>query len=93
VEDKNGFVGCLRGLRVNGKLQDLRGLVERGDYYYGLSAGCVGKCDSSPCFNGGTCIEGYSGYTCDCAYTPFRGWMCGRGMNKFRSRFMEKRFS
>ncbi|XP_060068811.1 neurexin-4-like [Ylistrum balloti] len=78
VEDKNGFVGCIRGLRVNGVLQDLRGLVERGDFYYGVSVNCNGKCNSNPCMNGGTCIEGYSGYTCDCAYTPWRGWMCGR---------------
>ena len=47
---------------------------------FGLFTGCIGKCASSPCFNGGTCREKYSGYTCDCSYTPFRGWMCGRGM-------------
>ena len=41
--------------------------------------GCVGKCASNPCFNGGTCREGYSRYTCDCSYTPWRGWNCGRG--------------
>ncbi|KAJ8307535.1 hypothetical protein KUTeg_015619 [Tegillarca granosa] len=78
VEDKNGYVGCLRGLRINGVLQDLRGFIRRKDFTYGLSEGCIGRCDSSPCFHGGTCIEGYSYYTCDCAYTPWRGWMCGR---------------
>ncbi|KAL5009720.1 hypothetical protein ScPMuIL_012025 [Solemya velum] len=78
VEGRNGFVGCMRGLRVNGVLMDMRGMVTRGEQTYGLSEGCVGKCASNPCFNGGTCQEGYSGYTCDCAYTPFRGWMCYR---------------
>ena len=46
---------------------------------------CIGKCSSNPCFNGGTCYEGYSSYTCDCSYTPFRGWMCGRGKTFFHS--------
>lgn len=78
VEFKSGYVGCMRGLRVNGVLVDLRGLIQRGEVQYGVSEGCVGKCDSNPCFNGGTCIEGYSVYTCDCSYTPWRGWMCGR---------------
>lgn len=78
VEYKSGFVGCMRGLRVNGVLVDLRGLIQRGQFQYGLAEGCVGKCSSNPCFHGGTCIEGYSGYTCDCSYTPWRGWMCGR---------------
>ena len=79
MEYKSGFVGCMRGLRVNGVLVDLRGLIQRGQFQYGLAEGCVGKCSSNPCFHGGTCIEGYSGYTCDCSYTPWRGWMCGRG--------------
>ncbi|ESO94302.1 hypothetical protein LOTGIDRAFT_118711, partial [Lottia gigantea] len=78
VDYNDGYVGCMRGLRVNGQLLDMRGMVERGEVTYGVSVGCVGKCSSSPCFNGGTCREGYSGYTCDCSYTPFRGWMCGR---------------
>ncbi|XP_071101429.1 neurexin-4-like [Haliotis cracherodii] len=78
VDFNDGFVGCMRGLRVNGQLLDMKGKVERGDVTYGVAVGCVGKCSSNPCFNGGTCREGYSGYTCDCSYTPFRGWMCGR---------------
>ncbi|KAK3612149.1 hypothetical protein CHS0354_016528 [Potamilus streckersoni] len=78
VDYRDGYVGCMRGLRVNGVLMDMRGMVARGEVTYGVSEGCVGKCASNPCFNGGTCREAYSGYTCDCAYTPFRGWMCFR---------------
>ncbi|XP_062588516.1 neurexin-4-like [Saccostrea cucullata] len=95
VEDRNGYVGCMRGLRINGVLQDLRGLVHREEVTYGVSEGCVGKCANQMCFNGGTCIEGYSGYTCDCAYTPFRGWNCGRevGVNMLKEYMIQYEFS
>ena len=39
VDYKDGYVGCIRGLLVNGVMQDLRGMVERGQVTYGLSAG------------------------------------------------------
>lgn len=78
VDYKDGFVGCIRALMVNGKVKDLRGKVERGEVTYGVSAGCHAQCDSSPCMNNGICIEWYSHYQCDCAYTPYRGWICGR---------------
>lgn len=78
VDYSQGYVGCIRGFLVNGKLQDLKGIVERGETTYGVSPGCVPKCASNPCFNGGICVEYYSRYWCDCAYTPFRGWNCGR---------------
>ncbi len=76
---KDGFVGCLRALQVNGKMMDMRGKVERGEVTYGVAADCHAKCDSNPCMNNGICIESYSHYFCDCAYTPYRGWVCGRG--------------
>lgn len=38
--------------------------------------GCVGKCISSPCQNNGICLEGYSHYSCDCQWTPFKGPIC-----------------
>ena len=39
VDYKDGYVGCLRGLMINGEMQDLRGIVERGEVTYGVSAG------------------------------------------------------
>ncbi|CAH1775387.1 unnamed protein product [Owenia fusiformis] len=78
VDYKDGYVGCMRALMVNGQIMDLRGKIERGETTYGVSTGCVPKCASSPCMHNGICKEGYSHYTCDCAYTPFRGWVCGR---------------
>ncbi|KAI8777902.1 neurexin-4 [Biomphalaria glabrata] len=85
---QDGYVGCMRGLRVNGRLMDMMGKLRNG-YVYGVRAGCVGKCASSPCFNQGTCREGYNHYRCDCSYTPWRGWNCGRevGVN-LKSNYM-----
>lgn len=44
--------------------------------FYGISEGCVGKCESSPCLNNGTCIEQYNSYSCDCQWTAFKGPIC-----------------
>jgi contactin associated protein-like 2 len=75
VNYRDGFVGCIRGLQVNGKIVDMVSLARRS--VYGVSVGCVGKCNSNPCLNGGTCIEMYSSFQCDCTFTPFRGPICG----------------
>ncbi|CAH8438063.1 unnamed protein product [Heterobilharzia americana] len=74
----DGYVGCLSNLLINGVVQDMRGLVERGVFTYGLSAGCKPKCDKNPCLNRGECVEYYSHYLCECGLTPYRGFICGR---------------
>jgi contactin associated protein-like 2 len=79
IDFRNGYVGCMRGLQVNGELYDMRGKIARREAVYGLSESCVPKCASSPCINNGDCKEGFSHYTCDCTYTPWRGYICGRG--------------
>ncbi|XP_026674787.1 neurexin-4 isoform X1 [Ceratina calcarata] len=71
---RDGYVGCIRALLLNGQLQDLRGYARRG--LYGISEGCVGKCESNPCLNNGTCHERYDGYSCDCRWTAFKGPIC-----------------
>lgn len=94
VDYRDGFVGCIRALMVNGLVMDLRGAVERGEFTYGVAAGCHPKCASNPCFNEGVCNEFYSHYTCDCAYTPYRGWACGRevGVNLRNSWYVRYQF-
>ncbi len=39
VDYKDGFVGCMRALMVNGVVMDMRGKVERGEVTYGVSTG------------------------------------------------------
>ncbi|XP_072939887.1 neurexin-4 [Epargyreus clarus] len=74
LDRKDGFVGCMRALLQNGIPVDLRSYAKRG--MYGISEGCVGKCQSSPCLNNGTCLEGYDSYSCDCRWTAFKGPIC-----------------
>ena len=39
VDYRDGIVGCMRALMVNGNVMDMRGMVERGEVTYGVSAG------------------------------------------------------
>ncbi|XP_031832226.1 neurexin-4 isoform X3 [Nomia melanderi] len=71
---RDGYVGCIRALLLNGQLQDLRSFARQG--LYGVSEGCMGKCESNPCLNNGTCHERYDGYSCDCRWTAFKGPIC-----------------
>nr|CAG4648471.1 EOG090X00DN [Polyphemus pediculus] len=74
VDYRDGFVGCMRGLMVNGRHLDMRAAALVG--LYGIGTGCTGKCDSNPCLNNGTCHEKYDRYDCDCRFTSFKGPIC-----------------
>lgn len=69
----DGYVGCMRALVLNGVSVDLvREVTKKPWGLYGVSVGCVGKCRSQPCLNGGKCLEGYDSFNCDCRWTPFK---------------------
>uniref|UniRef100_A0A3B3Z7C2 Uncharacterized protein n=1 Tax=Periophthalmus magnuspinnatus TaxID=409849 RepID=A0A3B3Z7C2_9GOBI len=69
------FLGCLRGLRLNGVPYDLEGKVNEEQ---GIRRNCSGQCVNAtvPCRNAGQCIEGYASYWCDCNNTAFDGFYC-----------------
>lgn len=77
-DNREGFLGCIRTLLLNGKLIDLKSYAQDG--LYGISTDCSGRCDSNPCLNNGTCHERYDGYTCDCRFSSFKGPICADGL-------------
>ncbi|XP_071943544.1 neurexin-4-like [Antedon mediterranea] len=68
-----GYVGCMRTLRMNGKTMDMV-VASRNAYY--VVEGCTGHCDAKPCMNGGVCMEMYSTFECDCDKTAYAGKIC-----------------
>lgn len=74
LDYRDGYVGCIRALLLNGVLVDLRSYAEKKPY--GVSTGCVGRCESNPCLNNGTCWEKYDGFHCDCRWSAFKGPIC-----------------
>jgi len=71
---KEGYVGCMRSLLINGQFIDIYKQARSGGY--GLLLGCHGKCESNPCLNKGVCKEGYSSFVCDCQWTAYKGPIC-----------------
>ncbi|TMS15063.1 Contactin-associated protein 1 [Larimichthys crocea] len=76
------FLGCLRGLRMNGVPLDLEGKVNEEQ---GIRRNCTGQCLNTtiPCRNSGQCIEGYASYTCDCNNTAFDGFYCHKDIGAY----------
>ena len=42
----------------------------------------INECASSPCKNGGRCVDGINGYTCNCASPGYTGAHCETGKYK-----------
>uniref|UniRef100_A0A8C6SRV6 Contactin associated protein 2 n=1 Tax=Neogobius melanostomus TaxID=47308 RepID=A0A8C6SRV6_9GOBI len=79
---QRGFLGCIRGLRMNGITLDLE---ERAKVTPGVKPGCQGHCTSYGmyCRNGGKCVEKYNGYLCDCSKTAYDGPFCTKDVGGF----------
>ncbi|XP_041458818.1 neurexin-4-like isoform X2 [Lytechinus variegatus] len=69
----DGYVGCMRKMRINGHLVDMATMAETAK---DVHEGCVGQCSTEPCLNGGTCMEKYDTVECQCDDTAFGGTYC-----------------
>ncbi|KAL9910678.1 axotactin isoform 3-T7 [Glossina fuscipes fuscipes] len=75
-----GYIGCVRGLKIGTNLVDLADISERNiaPNLDGVLPNCQIKCDAEPCKNGGICRENFAKQesTCDCEHTSFLGEFC-----------------
>ncbi|XP_046600908.1 neurexin-1 isoform X2 [Neodiprion lecontei] len=77
---RQGYVGCLRDLVINGNPVDIAGYAQQQDSGAVRPACHVQSphCASEPCMHGGHCLEGWNRFHCDCTGTPFTGPTCGK---------------
>ncbi|XP_075160242.1 axotactin isoform X2 [Haematobia irritans] len=77
---QQGFIGCVRGLKIGAYLVDLAEINERNiaPITDGVLPSCQIKCDAEPCKNGGICQENFAKQEskCDCEHTSFLGEFC-----------------
>ncbi|KAL0121241.1 hypothetical protein PUN28_008721 [Cardiocondyla obscurior] len=77
---RQGYVGCMRDLVINGHPVDIAGYAQQQDSG-AVRPAChiqTPHCVSKPCMHDGTCIEGWNRFHCDCTSTPFTGPTCGK---------------
>ncbi|XP_035732871.1 neurexin-1-like isoform X7 [Vespa mandarinia] len=78
---RQGYVGCMRDLVINGHPVDIAGYAQQQDSG-AVRPACHAQpslhCSSQPCMHGGYCLEGWNRFHCDCTGTPFTGPTCGK---------------
>ncbi|XP_044275058.1 contactin-associated protein-like 2 [Varanus komodoensis] len=89
---QKGYLGCIRSLRMNGLTLNLE---ERAEVTPGVEPGCSGHCTSYGmyCRNGGTCVEKYNGFICDCSRTAYDGTYCTKDVGAFFEEGMWLRYN
>ncbi|KAJ8674025.1 hypothetical protein QAD02_005287, partial [Eretmocerus hayati] len=77
---RQGYVGCMRDLVINGQPVDIAGYAQQQDSGAVRPACRVqgSHCASQPCMHSGVCIEGWNRYYCDCTATSYTGATCGK---------------
>ncbi|XP_023246980.1 neurexin-1 isoform X2 [Copidosoma floridanum] len=77
---RQGYVGCMRDLVINGQPIDIAGYAQQQDSG-AVRPACHAQgahCNSRPCMHSGRCVEGWNRYHCDCTGTAFTGATCGK---------------
>ncbi|KAJ8319909.1 LOW QUALITY PROTEIN: hypothetical protein KUTeg_001496 [Tegillarca granosa] len=79
---KQGFLGCMASVDLNGATPNLQLFASTPSL---MSSGCVdikGVCETpSPCFHDGICTPGLSTFVCDCKMTGWSGLLCNQYPN------------
>ncbi|KAG8139787.1 hypothetical protein E2320_002538, partial [Naja naja] len=86
------FLGCLRGLHMNGVTLNLEGKANETE---GVLVNCTGHCRNPlvPCQNHGICWEHYSHYTCNCTVSAFEGPFCNHDIGAYFEEGMWVRYN
>ncbi|XP_022103696.1 neurexin-1-like isoform X2 [Acanthaster planci] len=76
---RQGYVGCIRNMAMNGETLDLPQYVEEQSEDGNIVRFCREEdplCTSDPCQHGGSCREGWNRFICDCRKTGYSGETC-----------------
>ncbi|KAG5323924.1 NRX3A protein, partial [Acromyrmex heyeri] len=77
---RQGYVGCMRDLVINGNPIDIAGYAQQQDSG-AVRPAChmqASHCSSNPCMHRSVCLEGWNRFHCDCTNTSFTGPTCGK---------------